>query len=371
MVKKELIKNTVTVLLTLAAVYVFFRYLWSLLLLFLIALGVAYLFNRPIKLINRRTRLSPKVLSGIFLLVTLALIAFIIFAAVNRMVTELGELISSLSANSDRYVSEFFAFIDSLATKIPFLSAVGGDLTEVVSEAVRSMLTSLSAYIPTLIANIISVLPKVLVFSVIIILASYYFCADFDRIKDNLLSLLPESFRDTLNRFKNRLKETGISYLKACGIMLVITYFELLVGFLMLGVPYALTLSLVVAAVDMLPILGVGTVLLPWAIWCYFTGDTYTAVGLIIIFATVTVARRFIEPKVIGEGIGLSPITTLAAMYIGFQLFGLTGLFFSPLAAILILHALPSELSERLGLDTKRIKNGDKPPKKESEKNIS
>jgi predicted PurR-regulated permease PerM len=101
---------------------------------------------------------------------------------------------------------------------------------------------------------------------------------------------------------------------------------------------------------------------LPWAIWCYFTGDTYTAAGLIIIFAVVTVARRFIEPKVIGEGIGLSPITTLAAMYIGFQLFGLTGLFFSPIAAILILHALPSELSKRLGLNTKQSEEIKKTP---------
>ena len=211
------------------------------------------------------------------------------------------------------------------------------------------MLTSLTSKLPGIIADVIAMIPHILLFTVIIILASYYFCADFDKIKETLLSFLPEGVQNALKRFKKRLADTGIKYLKACAVMLIITYFELLVGFLMLGIPYAFSLSLLVAAVDMLPIFGVGTVLVPWAIWCKLTGDTYTAVGLLIIFATVTVIRRFVEPKVISNGIGLSPLTTLFAMYVGFRLFGLTGLFFSPLAAILILHALPENIAKKLG----------------------
>lgn len=355
MVKKELIKNTLTVVVTIVGIYLFFRYIVTLLLPFLIALGIAYLFNKPVSVLNRRTKLNPKIISALILITALALLSIITFAIVNRIVTEIGELLNTISENSDVYVAQFFGIVNGITEKLPFLKSIEGNISETVSEAVKSMITSLTAKLPSFIASIISALPSILIFSVIIILSSYYFCADFNEIKSRILHILPSGLRKRFLTFKKRLTLTGVRYLKACAIMLIITYFELLVGFLMLKIPYALTLSLVVAAVDMLPILGVGTVLLPWALWCYFTADTYTAVGLIIIFTTVTVVRRFIEPKVIGQGIGLSPITTLVAMYIGFKLLGLGGLFFSPLFAILILHALPDELSKKLGFDKENI----------------
>lgn len=356
MAKTAILKNVFFAALALLGAYLVLKYLVPFTLPFLIALGIAAVFNRPIKLLHKRTRLSPKILSALFLILTLFFIGFLIFVTVNRLVSELEGLISSLSSNSDKYVASFFAFIDGIANKLPFLKSFGGDLSATVSDAVKNLIARMTAHIPSIIAGILGMLPEILVFTVIIILAGYYFCADYDAVKEKLLSFLPQSARDALHRFKERLKDTGISYLKACGIMMVITYFELLVGFLMLGIPYALTLSLAVAAVDMLPIFGVGTVLIPWAIWCQITGDTYTAVGLMIIFTTVTIVRQFIEPKIISNGIGLSPVTTLVAMYVGFKLFGLIGLFFAPLAAILILHALPQPLAQKLGLSPKKEK---------------
>jgi sporulation integral membrane protein YtvI len=290
------------------------------------------------------------------------LLGFTVFLLINRLITEAKSIIVSLSENSDTYVSNIFAVIDNIAKKLPFIDAIGADLTDTVSEVVQSMLREATSRLPALIAQIIAMLPHILIFAVIIILASYYFTADFDKIKDNILSFLPLGAQKALRSFKSRLADTGLKYLKACLIILVITYFELLAGFLMLGIPYAFSLSLIVAAVDMLPIFGVGTVLIPFAIWCQLTGDTYTAIGLIIIFAVVTVVRQFIEPKIIGNGIGISPLTTLFAMYLGFRLFGLAGLLLSPLAAVLILHALPENIAKRLG-----FKSGDDKKTKKSE----
>ena len=349
--KRVFLKNALTTAVIALSIYIFFKYVLALILPFVIALGIAFIFNKPIKLLSSRTKLNTKVLSAIFVVIFIALFVFLVFLILNRLITEIEELLASLSANLDGYVNNFFAFLDGLSQKLPFLDAVGGDLSATVTDVIQSMITQLTAHIPGLIASVISMLPHILVFTVIIILALYYFCADFDNVKSRLVDLLPANAQKALFNFKARLMDTGINYLKACGILMVITYFELLVGFLMLGIPYSLTLSLLVAAVDMLPIFGVGTVLAPWAIWCQLTGDTYTAIGLLIIFAVVTVIRRFTEPKIISNGIGLSPITTLFAMYVGFKLFGLTGLFFSPLAAILILHALPENIALKLGFE--------------------
>ncbi|MBR2473595.1 MAG: sporulation integral membrane protein YtvI [Clostridia bacterium] len=363
MERRETIKKTVIYALVLIGIAIFFKFFASLFLPFIIALGIAFILNYPIKLLHRRTGLSKRILSALTVSAVTFLLGFLVFLLINRLINELRSFIVSVSENADRYISDFFKLIDKITERIPFIDAVGADLSETVTDVVKGMLTAVTSRLPGIIANIIAMLPHILLFTVIIILASYYFCADFDKIKENILSVLPEGARNALSRFKKRLTDTGLKYLRACAVMLIITYFELLVGFLMLGIPYAFSLSLLVAAVDMLPIFGVGTVLVPWAIWCKLSGDTYTAIGLLIIFATVTVIRRFIEPKVISTGIGLSPITTLFAMYVGFRLFGLTGLFFSPLAAILILHALPEELAKKLGF------SGGKEVKKEDELN--
>lgn len=350
MEKRATLKKICTVIAVALGIYIFFKYIFTLVLPFLIALAIAFFLNYPIRILKKRTRLSPKLLSGVLVTTVIFLLGFIVFLAVNRLITEIGRLIASLNENSDRFVSDFFGFIDSIAKRLPFINAVGADLTDTVSEVVRGMLTEVTSHLPSIIANVISMLPHILLFAVIIILASYYFSADFENIKKTILSLLPSGAADALRSFKRRLTDTGVKYLKATLVMLFITYFELLVGFLMLGIPYAFTLSFLVATVDMLPIFGVGTVLVPWALWSALTGDTYTAIGLVIIFAVVTVVRQFIEPKIFSNGMGVSPLTTLFAMYIGFRLFSFTGLLLSPLAAVLILHALPENIAKKLGL---------------------
>ncbi len=361
MEKRNAIKMLTVAFLTIFGFYMFFKYLFSLFLPFIIAFFIAFILNFPIKLLKKRLKLSSRILSGLLVVTALGFLGFTVFLAVSRIITELERLIFSLNQNSDKIVADFFDIINGMAKHIPFIDATEANLTDAVAEAVKGLITEATSHIPSLIAGIISMLPSILLFAVVIILASYYFSADFDNIKSRIISFLPEKLQNSLKAFKNRLADTGIKYFKASLILLFITYFELLVGFLMLKIPYSFILSLAVATVDMLPIFGVGTVLVPWAIWKQLTGDTYTAVGLIIIFAVVTIARQFIEPKIISSGIGISPLTTLFSMYVGFKLFGLCGLIFAPITAVLILHALPKSTAERLGLKiTKNPKSNKK-----------
>ncbi len=353
--EKALSKHILTAAAVILGAYIFFKYLMRMFLPFLIAFVIAYVLQVPIRVLHERTGIKRGILSAVFVLGVVTFCGVIVFLLGNRLISEIERFVIAVSENSDKYVADFFAFVDSVAIKIPFIDHIGGDITGAVSDAVKNMIRSATSEIPGVLAYIIGMLPEILLFVVILIMASYYFCADFDSGIEALKSVMSPNVRTAVGRFKRRLKNTGLSYLKACAVLMLITYVELLVGFLMLGVQYAFTLALIVAAVDMLPILGVGTVLLPWSLWCWISGDTYTALGILIIFATVTVVRRFIEPRVIGSGIGLSPIMTLVSMYIGFRLFGFTGLFFSPLAAIIILHLLPENISEKLGLKTKEL----------------
>jgi len=338
--------------------FLFFSFVLRLILPFLIAFLIAFILKTPIAIISNRTGLGKRSVAAVFVLITVCFTGFVIFLTVSSLLSELQHFAYAFSQNSENYVSRFTGLIDSLSARFPFSFFQKDDLTSAVSAALTSMLSNITAKLPVFIANVIAMLPEILIFAVIIILASYYFCADYEKNVQNVASFIPEKLKTHLAVFKERLTRTGISYLRSCLILVVITYFELLVGFMMLGVPYAFTLALIISFVDMLPIFGVGTVLVPWALYCKLTGDNYLALGLLIIFITVTVVRRLIEPRIISENIGLSPLTTLFSMYIGFRLFGFTGLFFAPLVAILILHLLPENIAAAFGFKiSKNTKN--------------
>ncbi len=342
----KLLKKILLIIAVFALGFIFFKFVFDLVLPFLIAFAIAYILQNPIRILEKRTRLKRRILSAIFVVIAVFLCGFILFLLCNRLISEVERFAFAVSENSDEYVTRFFEFVDSIAIRIPFFEHVGTDLTSAVSDSIKDILKSSASQLPGMLARIIGMLPQILLFTVILIMASYYFCADFDSLVNGLKEKLPQRIISCIGAFKRSLTDKGLSYLKASLILMLITYVELLIGLLVLGVQYAFTMALIIAAVDMLPILGVGSVLVPWALWCWISGDSYTAIGLIIIYVTVTIIRRFIEPRVIGSGIGLSPLMTLLSMYVGFKLFGVTGLIFAPLIGVLIKSLIASFSAE-------------------------
>ena len=121
--------------------------------------------------------------------------------------------------------------------------------------------------------------------------------------------------------------KTMVSYVRAMAILLCLTFVELAIGFAILGLDYALVLAFFISLIDALPILGTGTVLIPWALVSLITGDFFIAIGLAVIYGVVAIVRNLIEPKIIGQQIGLHPLITLASVYVGLKIFGFFGIF--------------------------------------------
>lgn len=347
MERDAVFKNIGIATLGVIAGYLFLRFVLPLILPFVIAFVIAYALQPAVRTLSERTGIKRRIISAILVVLALLLCGYVIFLVGGRLINEIERFAYAVSVNSGRYVENFFAIIDGLAAKLPFIDAVGADLSDAVAGAVSSMVTEAASKLPGFIAGIIGMLPSILLFTVILIMASYYFCADLENGISDIKSIMSPRVLNAVSKFKERLTSSGVSYLRACLVILVITFAELLVGFLMLGIPYAFMLAFIIAAVDMLPILGAGTALIPWSIWLWIAGDRYTAIGLLVVNLTVTVVRRFIEPRIIGSGIGLSPLATLFAMYLGFKLFGFTGLFFSPLVAVIIVQMLPERIAKR------------------------
>lgn len=147
---------------------------------------------------------------------------------------------------------------------------------------------------------------------------------------------LPPAWRKKVQAGGKRLKATFGGWLRAQGMLMLITFAQLAAGFFLLGVDYALLLAALVALVDALPVFGTGTVLVPWAAVALLMGNVTLAVGLAVLYAVVFVVRSLLEPKLVGDRVGLPPLAALMSMYVGFQALGVAGMVLAPLIAMFL-----------------------------------
>jgi predicted PurR-regulated permease PerM len=125
----------------------------------------------------------------------------------------------------------------------------------------------------------------------VVIFSTYYFAVDYKRINSFIMAQLPERTANGVRMFKQEFIGTIAKFLRAYGLIILITFLELFVGFTILGIKYAFLIALITSIIDILPILGTGTILVPWSIILLLTGDYYTGIALIIIYVVITVIR--------------------------------------------------------------------------------
>ena len=165
------------------------------------------------------------------------------------------------------------------------------------------------------------------------ILAAFLISARLPELRENLPKKLPQSWREQYLPALGRLGHCLGSWLKAQGKLALVTWGIVTVGFWLLGIAKAPAWAAMVALVDAVPVLGTGTVLLPWALVNFLQKNTLRGVGIICVYAVAAITRTVLEPKVVGKHLGLDPLLTLVAMYAGFRFFGIPGMLFIPILA--------------------------------------
>lgn len=170
------------------------------------------------------------------------------------------------------------------------------------------------------------------------ILSSFFILMDYDTIAAFLLRQLSPRMKKLVQSSKRFLVTTGKNVVKAYFLLMLLTFCEVSVGLWLLGVEYFAVLGVIVAVVDILPILGSGAVLLPWGLWQIFAGAPQKGIGILLLYGVVVVVRTVAEPKILGDRIGLPPLVTILSMYAGLRLFGALGMILTPMAATLLTH---------------------------------
>lgn len=328
------------------------RYAIGIALPFVLAWLLSRLIRKPAAAIHRYTRIPRCAVAAVLVVALVGGAVWGIIAGIRRGVDELTRLVEALTAEPSGLMTtlrEIMGGVYSLSAHLPILSRFENTpgfaefclrLDALATTATERLVTSLSTRLPTLAMNIAGRLPTAFLFVAITLLSCYYFTADAERIERALSRflhrLLPDGIAGRLPAWRARISHTLRGYLRAYLILGCITFVETFIGFSVLGVSYALLLAVAVAAVDLLPLLGAGAVLLPWAGVCFLTGDTHRAFGLLILYGVCLIVRQIAEPRLVSAQLGLHPLLSLLCLYGGLRLFGLWGLIVAPLAAVLI-----------------------------------
>lgn len=316
--------------------FLFFRYLLGVLYPFFIAYLIAMSLHPAMMFLHGKLGFPKRV--GAALLVTAAVgaAAFLSYYLIDRAAEEIRRLSLKLGELTPEKLSPAKERVNSFLLRLPFINSyedteklwqgIGARLEMLLTDS----LPSLTGAVSMISGLFTGVLDFTLVF-VITVVSCYYMTVDRAKVSGLFYKVMPESISRHFRRARTELLGAIGKYLKAYGVIILITFTELFAAFTVLRLDYALLLAVLISAVDILPILGTGTVLLPWAIVCLFvTGNMYLGTGLIVTYVVITVIRQVVEPKIVGSYIGLHPLATMLAMFAGLRLFGLAGMLLLP-----------------------------------------
>lgn len=323
------------------------RFLLKYLFPFILAFFVAALMQKPAEKITQKIKLKKgtvaAVLSAVLYLLAAALIIFLslkIFKLSGKAVSNLGQITQSASG----LIEKLERVLDGIIKDISPDSGMSGE--QILSQFLEEGIKKISGFVSSLAASIVKTAPSFLLSSAVALAATCYIAKDYSsliRFVDNLVS---EEKRIVIKKVKGIIKNSVLKILIGYLILALITFVELFLGLVILGVKNALVVSISIALVDFLPVLGAGSVLIPWGIIGVVSGDTFGGVGIIILYLVITLIRNIIEPRVIGAKVGINPLFMLLALFLGLKLFGFAGIIILPVTLITVVKYYKSEMEE-------------------------
>lgn len=358
--RRALLINVAYFALIIGAFYLFMRYAFWTVSPFIFAFFIAMLLQKPVSAVTGRTPLKKGFVSFIAVLFIAVFFAGLLALAGTTVFTELKGFATKLT-ETFKSIPEFISGIESwiLSLLEPLPDTIESSLAASVNEFTESLLSAFSqnsvitpsadklsslqfdfSALLTPLSGVISTaskLPAFLISIIVFFIATCFITADYDRIVSFIKRQLPGDKRAALTKTKLLTLSTLGKMIKAYCLIICITFTEILIGLTALNLlgfysgSYRVVISLCIALVDIFPILGSGTVLIPWGIISLLRGNIGLGIGLLILYVIITVLRQYIEPKLVAGQLGLPPAATLVAMYLGLKIFGIPGIFMLPL----------------------------------------
>lgn len=309
---------------------------------FVIGWLIAMIANPLVRFLEKRVKLVRKHSSVIIVVVVLAAVIGILYLLISKLTIEVTGLVRDLPQIYEAVrieVQDVFANLEHIFERLPretqlTLARINENLGSYISDLVQKI----AFPTVTVAGNVAKRIPAALVNSIVVILSSYFFIVERDRILLFWKQVVPKSAGRYFDFFRGDVKQLiGGYFLAQFRIMFVVAVI-LAVGFLILGVNYGLLLAVLIAILDFLPLFGTGTALFPWALVKLLSGEFAFSAGLILLYILTQVVRQIIQPKIVGDSMGLPPLMTLLFLYLGFKLNGISGMILAVPIGMVVLN---------------------------------
>jgi sporulation integral membrane protein YtvI len=303
---------------------------------FIIAFILSSLMEPLVSFMDRKMKIPRKAGSVISLLLVLSIVGSIQGLLITRLVKEIITVynqINEIFGSMQQFFEAMIEKINNIYISLP--KTISDTLDKYFADAASNAEEFLKPVV-TWITDFTMSLPQALVFLIVTVLATYFMSSDRDKISSFLDKQVPGQWMEKNRSVMNKLFSALFGWLRAQLILMTVTFTELTIAFIVMRVENGLLIALLIAIVDALPVFGVGAVLIPWGIVELLSANYQRGLSLLLLYIIVIVIRQLIEPKIVGQQIGIHPLLTLFAMYLGLQLFGIPGMILGPVLMVII-----------------------------------
>lgn len=349
--RRAFIINFIYVAIFIGLYYFCIKFAFGYIFPFVAAAALAIFLQRPINAIKRK--LHIKAHGAVSIILVLLIVVIIVggigiagFVLFNELKDFFSYMFSHFSSVGE-LITTVEEFVMGLVVKLPgnLSETVGGYVTDFFSkigtESSSFDFSMLSAPISGA-WNVVKGIPSVLLSLLVTIISCVFMTADYAAIKELILGMCTAEKREKIINSKRTITRGVGKLFKAYATLMLITFTEMFIGLSfmkLIGVyngGYVAIIAFVTAIVDIIPVLGTGTVIIPWAVYSLIVGDYGLAIGLLILYAVITVLRQVLEPKLVANEVGLPAIATIMAMFLGARIFGTFGIIILPLTVIVL-----------------------------------
>lgn len=308
---------------------------------FVIGWFIAYIASPVVNWLERRLKIVKKLGSAIIIIGVLAGLVFLIYFAGSRLWREIVALIQNmpdLYQQLESGLSDIGKTLEGVFTVLP--KGIQNGWHAMVSNLDSTMGDLIGRFSePTVAAagNFAKKIPSVLIATIVTVISAYFFIADRDAVIAWSKKIAPDPVVRRMSMVIDNLKYAVGGYFKAQMKIMVVVFGLLLIGFVLMGVHFQILLALLIAFLDFLPFFGTGTALIPWALYKFMVGNYRLAIALMVLYAVTQLVRQLIQPKLVGDSMGLNPLVTLVLLYVGYKVGSVLGMIFAvPIGMIVI-----------------------------------
>lgn len=320
-------------------VFLFFKYVLSILIPFILAVLFSIVMEPAIRFLQARGGLPRSAAVALTMMFIFGLLSFIVGVLLVRLVAELTELSVSLPRHM---LGLQVIFEDWVNQGILYYGTLPPAVTDQVQQnfaAFMDTIQQVTRSVVDFLVHLIAIIPGMIMFILFSLIATYFISRDRREIAILWLRVIPEPWGSRILEVSRQVAGAFMAYLRAQSVLVTITTVQAIIGLHLIGSNYALTMGLLIGILDMIPVLGPGTVLLPWAAWSFMTGSPLFGVKVLLLYLFILVVRMVLEPRVLGTNLGLHPLAVLLAMYVGLKTIGVVGLIMGPIFLIAVLAA--------------------------------